>query len=135
MTIQDVPKIRFPKDTRVTKSKQVVKLVKKIALRQQEFGIVVTLKPDYTVSNMRIVSIGNVREAVVSVRDILRGALIDGAYGIIFIHNHPSGSLKASKDDKRLVKDIRKAGKILDIDVVDVIIISGKKWRSIWYER
>ena len=132
MMIQDtLPKIRFPKDTRVTKSKHVVKLVKKIALQQQEFGVVVTLKPDYMVGNIRIVSIGDVCEAVVSVRDIFRGALIDGAYGIIFIHNHPSGSLKASKADKQLLKDIRKAGRILDVTVVDMIIIAGKKWRSV----
>lgn len=124
-----LPKIPFPENTTVKKTKDAVKLAACISEQYQEYGIVITLNPNYMVMTIRIVAIGSVTEAVADTRDLLRGAILDNAFGIIFVHNHPTGSLKPSKADKKLLKDLKKAGKILNIEILDAVIVSGKRWR------
>ena len=45
-------------------------------------------------------------------------------------HNHPSGNLTASQADIDLTKKLKESGKLLDIQVLDHIIIAGKKYFS-----
>jgi len=126
----DVPRIKFKKGTKITRSKHAIRLVRSIANQQQEFGVVLTIRANSVVSNIRIVSIGAFNESTLSVRDTLRGAITDNAYGIIFVHNHPGGTVCPTSTDYKFVKVLKKAGKLLDIEVMDSIIVSGKKWRS-----
>jgi DNA repair protein RadC len=51
---------------------------------------------------------------------------------IILSHNHPSGNIKPSENDKRITKKIVEAGKLLDINIIDHIIINpGFKFYSL----
>ena len=50
---------------------------------------------------------------------------------VIFVHNHPSGDPTASEDDVKLSKRLAEAGEIVGIDVLDHIIIGGKKYLSL----
>ncbi len=50
---------------------------------------------------------------------------------VIFVHNHPSGDTEASEDDIKLTKRLAEAGEIMGIDVLDHIIIGGKKYLSL----
>jgi DNA repair protein RadC len=52
------------------------------------------------------------------------------ASGIILAHNHPSGNLTASQADIDLTKKLKEAGKLLEIQVLDHVIIAGQKYFS-----
>ena len=130
--IRDTLIIKAPKNAKITGTKDAVKLVRAIANQNQEYGITIGLKQDMSVTSAHIVAIGGSKSACCDIRNILRGAVVDDAYGIIFVHNHPNGMVKPSKTDKKLIKELMKAGTALDIEVVDSIIVSGKKWKSMF---
>jgi len=52
------------------------------------------------------------------------------ASGIIVAHNHPSGNLQASQSDIDLTKKLKEAGKFLEIQLLDHIIIANQKYLS-----
>ena len=72
-----------------------------------------------------IISIGTLNESLVHPREVFEGAIKNNAAAIIVAHNHPSGDLKPSQDDIEITKKLIHAGKILDIEVIDHIIVSA----------
>jgi DNA repair protein RadC len=77
-----------------------------------------------------IVSIGSLNEAPAHPREIFRVAVASAAYGIVIMHNHPSGETDPSEADKRLTKRVREAGEILQIQVRDHVIIGHQRYFS-----
>lgn len=57
-------------------------------------------------------------------RDVFQRAVMLGAFSIILAHNHPSGSLQVSREDRAATERLRKAGTILGIKVLDHIIFT-----------
>ncbi|MFP3975727.1 MAG: JAB domain-containing protein, partial [Dehalococcoidia bacterium] len=53
------------------------------------------------------------------------------AAAIILVHNHPSGDPSPSKDDIELTKRVVQAGKILEIEVLDHVIIGDERYTSL----
>lgn len=76
------------------------------------------------------VSQGGVAGTVADPKIIFKVAVEELASGIILAHNHPSGNLTASQADIDLTKKLKESGKLLDIQVLDHIIIAGKKYYS-----
>ncbi|NLU49577.1 MAG: hypothetical protein GXX09_04075 [Syntrophomonadaceae bacterium] len=68
---------------------------------------------------------------VMSPREILREALKAGAVKIITVHNHPSGDPRPSKKDIRISQNLRDAGKLLGITLLDSIIIGAVDYCSL----
>lgn len=77
-----------------------------------------------------IISQGTVNAALFSPREIFLEALKNEAVNIIIIHNHPSGSVRPSKNDIEGTKRIKMAGEILGIALLDHIIIGDRKYTS-----
>lgn len=92
----------------------------------QEMGVVFHLNTKNKVIGHHLVGIGTVDSLTAHPRDIFRAAVINNATSIIFVHNHPSGDVKPSEADKRLSREIRKAGEILKIGVLDSIIVDNE---------
>lgn len=69
------------------------------------------------------VSSGTVDSSVFSARDIFMRALLSGASRIVLVHNHPSGDTHPSKEDIKVTEKIANAGKLLNIELLDHIII------------
>lgn len=127
----DSPKIRIRKNARIDSVKDAVNLVRKsIADQELEYMVVVSRMQDGLATNARIVSIGSRIGSEFSTGNIFKGAIIDGADAIIVVHNHPGGDLMPTKTDKKMLRHLIKAGKILDILILDSVIIHGKAWRS-----
>jgi DNA repair protein RadC len=72
-------------------------------------------------------SSGGMNATIVDVRMIMKAALEHSATALIICHNHPSGVVNPSEEDKKLTVKIFEAGKLLDIKLLDHIIIAGKK--------
>jgi len=74
------------------------------------------------------ISIGTAEMAIVSPRELFKGALLNNAVRIILVHNHPSGSAEPSVEDRKIEDVLRDAGEILGIPVMDFLIIGEDGW-------
>lgn len=76
------------------------------------------------------ISEGGITGTVVDTRVIFQIALKTNACSIILGHNHPSGNLKPSDADLKITKNIKEAGKIMDITLLDHIILTDEGYYS-----
>ena len=72
-----------------------------------------------------LASEGSIDEAAVYTREIIRRALDLGTSALILVHNHPSGDASPSRADIALTREILEAGKRLNIQVHDHIIVGA----------
>ncbi len=73
---------------------------------------------------------GTVNASLVSPRELFIEALEYGAVSIILIHNHPSGDPSPSQNDIYVTKQIKEAGKLIGIELLDHIIIGNNCYIS-----
>ena len=73
---------------------------------------------------------GGITGTVVDVRIVFQVALKSNATAIIIAHNHPSGHLESSDADRKITNQIKQAGVILDIPLIDHLIISSEGYLS-----
>lgn len=76
------------------------------------------------------VSHGTVNLSLVSPREIYQRALLVGASSIILLHNHPSGCIRPSKEDKDITKRIYASGELLNVQLLDHIIVGSGSYFS-----
>ena len=76
------------------------------------------------------VSSGGVSGTVLDPKVIFTTALNCTASGIIIAHNHPSGNLTPSVEDDRITAKIKEAGKMLDINLIDSVILTDEGYYS-----
>ncbi|GAB4491608.1 MAG: DNA repair protein RadC [Anaerolineales bacterium] len=74
---------------------------------------------------------GSVNSSQVRVGEIFREAVRKNASALIVIHNHPSGDPTPSPDDVAVTRAILQAGKLLDVDVLDHLVIGAGRWVSL----
>ena len=75
-------------------------------------------------------SVGTVNSAPLSPREVFLYALKNNAVQIVLLHNHPGGDPKPSKADIKLTEELKEAGILLDIRLLDHIIIGDHKYYS-----
>lgn len=73
---------------------------------------------------------GSINACIVDPRLLFSAALKSKASGIILSHNHPSGNVLPSENDKKLTKKISQGGEILNIAILDHLIISPHNYYS-----
>ena len=78
-----------------------------------------------------VISIGTVNSSLVSVKEVFSEACKNKAVSIVLIHNHPSGDPAPSPQDISVTEQIRKAGLILGIHLIDHIIIGDNNFTSL----
>jgi len=64
------------------------------------------------------------------IRMIFKSALEHHAHALILVHNHPSGNRKPSEADLKLTKNLKEAGKILEVPVLDHVIFAEHSYFS-----
>ena len=98
-------------------------------LNYEEFWVLL-LNRQNKVLNKVLIGRGGIAGTVADVRLIFKAAIEQLASGIILFHNHPSGTIDPSNNDIQLTQKIVEAGKILDIQVYDHIIIGDDSYFS-----
>ncbi|EJL68376.1 RadC family protein [Chryseobacterium populi] len=73
---------------------------------------------------------GGISQSIVDIRILFKTALDHFATGIIIAHNHPSGSLKPSREDMSVTQRIKEAGKLMNIQLLDHLIITQNSYLS-----
>ncbi|MFA5128311.1 MAG: DNA repair protein RadC [Patescibacteria group bacterium] len=89
------------------------------------------LNSRYRLIHDEIISVGSLTANIVHPREVYKPAFEYSAAAVIIAHNHPSGSLKPTQSDIETTRQLREAGKIIGVDLLDHIIIAGNKFFSI----
>ncbi|MEP0265107.1 JAB domain-containing protein [Dokdonia sp.] len=114
----------------------VYKIMQQILLRQnkirrsQEYFWVVGLDNQNTVLFVELISIGGTNRVNVSPPDVFRMGIYKLAVKMILVHNHPSGVLTPSENDKNFTDRLLKVGKMIDIKVIEHLIITESDYFS-----
>jgi DNA repair protein RadC len=98
-------------------------------LNHEEFWIMLIGRSSKVIAK-ELVSKGGLSGTVADPKIIYHMALQHQASAIIMVHNHPSGNLKPSREDLALTKKIADAGRMLDINVLDHLIITDSGYFS-----
>ena len=110
---------------KITSSQDVYDFLShKIAdLSHEEFHVVLLNRANHIIRSLCI-SKGGMSQTIVDPKLVFNAALQHKASAIILAHNHPSGQLKPSQADISLTTKLTSAGKLLDIQVLDHIIVT-----------
>ena len=124
-----------PRRRRIDKPEDILPLVVHWADRPQEHFLVLSLNGAYEVLCIRVVSQGILDRTIVHPREVFVDPIRDRAAAIVCAHNHPSGSLEPSKEDKALTHRLQSAGSLLGIPLLDHVIFTGAGYYSFLEEK
>jgi DNA repair protein RadC len=115
---------------KITGSKDVFEYFHHLSdLRNEEFWVMFLNRANKIITSQKV-SQGGITGTVADIRLILKGAMDNFATGIVLCHNHPSGNLAPSNEDKDLTQKVKQAAKLIDINVLDHIIVSDAGYFS-----
>ena len=97
----------------------------------KEAFVVYCLNTDLSIISREIISIGTLNSCLIHPREIFRTAILRNAHAIIVAHNHPGGKTTPSTEDINITNQLKKAGEILNIPLLDHVIISKEGYHSI----
>ena len=92
---------------------------------------VLSLNAKNVVQRVSTVYVGNVSASLVRVGELFRDPVRLDASGVVLCHNHPSGDPTPSPDDLHLTAEAIAAGRLLDVDVLDHVVIGHDAWVSL----
>ncbi|MBV6452073.1 MAG: hypothetical protein MHPDNHAH_02824 [Anaerolineales bacterium] len=99
-------------------------------LDHEELWVIVLDRRNRVIQLVRLYQ-GSVSSSQVRIGEVFRQAIIEQASGIIIAHNHPSGDPTPSPDDVAVTRAIIQAGKLLDIDVLDHLVVCADRHVSL----
>ena len=115
---------------RITDAKDVYDELKAFSIKNQEHFLTITLDGASHIINTRTVFIGTLNQSLVHPREVFADAIADRAAGIIIAHNHPSGTLEASRADVQITQRLKEVSKLVGIELLDHVILSKHGYYS-----
>ena len=117
--------------TRITSSVDIYELFHPLMadLPTEEFWVLLLNRSNRVIDKVRISS-GGIDQTTADVRTILREALLARATQMVLIHNHPSGNIQPSQEDKHITERIKGAGRLMNISVIDHVIVTDGAYYS-----
>ena len=94
-------------------------------LDRETFGILL-LDTRHRVTALHIVSAGSLNGSIFHPREVFKAAILGNAGALILFHNHPSGDLRPSAEDRAITRRLMEAGKLLGISVLDHLILGDR---------
>ncbi len=120
---QEKPKVTSPADAANL-------LMSEMMFLEKEHLKLVLLDTRNGVLGTPTIYVGSLNTSVIRIGELFRVAIKENAAAFIIAHNHPSGDPSPSPEDIRVTRQIAQAGKILDIDVLDHVIIGRQRYVS-----
>jgi DNA repair protein RadC len=100
------------------------------ALEQEELWIMLLDTRNHVLEIMKVYR-GSLNSSQVRVGELFKDAVRRSSAAIIVVHNHPSGDPTPSPDDVALTRAVVEAGRLLDIEVLDHLVIGRGRWVSL----
>jgi DNA repair protein RadC len=91
----------------------------------------VLLNTKNSVTGLVTVYVGNLAGSSVRVGEVFRDAVRRQAAAMVVVHNHPSGDPAPSAEDLRITRELAEAGRLLDIELLDHLVIGHGRWVSL----
>lgn len=137
--------IRLAQDTRkdiglrrcpvLSNAAEVARTFADLARLEREVLVCATLDCKCRLVHWCVLSVGCSDRVTMRLGDAFQGAIRQSARGVILIHNHPSGSLRVSREDLALTKRAADAGELLGYTLLDHVIVSRYGYRSVMNAR
>jgi len=99
-------------------------------LDHEEFRALVLDTKNRVVANTPLYR-GTVNNSVLRASEVFRQAVVRNCPGILVAHNHPSSDPSSSPEDIEVTRQLVEAGKVLDIDLLDHIIVGNPRFTSL----
>ncbi|HHD78402.1 MAG TPA: DNA repair protein RadC, partial [Epsilonproteobacteria bacterium] len=109
---------------RIISAQDVYDELKSFSTKSQEHFLTITLDGASHIINTRTVFIGTLNQSLVHPREVFADAIADRAAGIIIAHNHPSGTLEASRADIEVTRRLKEVSKLVGIELLDHVILA-----------
>jgi DNA repair protein RadC len=111
-------------ETKIECSDTVYREMRDIKDWDKEVFVAFYLDTRNTVISREIISIGINNSSLIHARELFRTAISRNANAVIISHNHPSGSLEPSDEDKEVTRKLKEAGDIIGITLLDHVIVT-----------
>lgn len=98
--------------------------------RSQECLWVIGVAGSGHVKFIELVALGTLNRVAASAGDVFRTALFKGVSRIVLVHNHPCGDTSPSLADRQFTDNMKKAGILLGIQVLDHIVLTESDYLS-----
>lgn len=119
-----------PEGVRIETPADLLPHVRHYADRKQEHFLCASINGANEILNIRVISIGLIDSSPVHPREVFADALTDRASGVIVAHNHPSGGLEPSLSDIEITAQLKAAGDVVGIELLDHIIFNRTDYFS-----
>lgn len=111
-------------DAIISSASDIAMLLSSIRNHKQEHFVTITLDGAHRIIAQRTISVGTLNQSIIHPREVFADAVTDRAAGIILAHNHPSGTIRPSEEDKIVTERLKLAGDILGIEIIDHVIVT-----------
>lgn len=110
---------------------EAYELVRDLAKARKEHLVALYLDSQNRLICRETVSIGSLNTTRTHPREVLQPAIVNSAAGFILVHNHPSGSLTPSADDREFTRRMREAAELMGFTLYDHLIVSSRGFVSL----
>lgn len=117
-------------DRHVTRPEDILPHIAYLKEKRQEHFVCITLNGAGEILDIRTITLGLLNHSLVHPREVFADAITDRAASIICVHNHPSGSLDPSPQDIAITTQLKEAGSLLGIQLIDHIIVTKTGYLS-----
>ena len=121
---EERPQVRSPADAANL-------VMSEMGLLEQEHLRIMLLDTKNRVLGTPEVYVGSLNTSVIRVGELFREAIRANCASLIVVHNHPSGDPTPSPEDVAVTRQIVEAGKLLDVDVLDHLVIGQQRFVSL----
>lgn len=109
------------------KPAKIFPFVQEYSGKKQEHLVVLVIDGALRLLSKHLVSVGTLNSTLIHPREVFAPAIKERAAGVILVHNHPSGNLMPSEEDKNATAKLQQAAKLLGLDLYDHLIISPEQ--------
>jgi len=115
----------------IESAEDVHRELQEYAGRKQEHLLALTLDGASHLIEKRVITVGTLTQSLVHPREVFADAVADRAAGVIIAHNHPSGVLEPSLEDRRVTQRLKEAGELMGIELLDHVILTTGGYLSL----
>ncbi len=117
---------------KVSTSGDLFELIREfIGERDREYLVVIGVSAKNEPTLINTAPIGSVTQSIIHVREIMKPLILSNADSFFIGHNHLSGYLEPSENDILFTKQLKEAGKLIGIKLVDHLIVNEREYYSL----
>jgi DNA repair protein RadC len=115
----------------INSARDAVNHLQELRNAKKEHFVALYLNARNQLIHKETISVGTLNASLVHPREVFKPAIDHLAAGIIVAHNHPSGNLEASEEDRKMTERLEKAGELIGIELMDSLIVTESGFSSL----